>query len=90
MDQQKLAILEQTAFSRILVYLKTQRKASRTDLKIAIKASQQPIYRALQILYDRKLIEDVTPEGSPRRKDVILTPKGHRLAETLEKLEELP
>jgi len=89
MDKPKLTILEQTALPRILVYLKTQKKASRTDLKNNIQASQQPIYRSLQMLYDTKLIEEVKAEGSPRRKDVVLTPKGHRLAEALEKLEEL-
>jgi DNA-binding MarR family transcriptional regulator len=76
MDKPKITILEQTSLPRILVYLKDHKKASRTDLKEGIDASQQPIYRALGLLYGAKLIEELTPEGSPRRKDVQLTAKG--------------
>ncbi len=89
MDKPKLAILEQTSLPRMLVYLKNKKVASRTELKRDIQASQQPIYKALAILYEAKLIEELTPEGSPRRKDVILTNKGKQVAEALEKLEEL-
>jgi DNA-binding MarR family transcriptional regulator len=87
MEKPKLTILEQTALPRILVFLKNHKKGSRTELKNNIQASQQAIYNALHLLEREELIEEATPEGSPRRKDVFLTQKGQRIAEALEKLE---
>ncbi len=89
MEKPEITILEQTSLPRILVYLKDHKKASRTELRDGIKASQQAIYRALSLLYGAKLIEELTPEGSPRRKDVVLTTKGQKIADALEKMEEL-
>jgi DNA-binding MarR family transcriptional regulator len=89
MEEPKITILEQTALPRMLVFLKNHKKGSRTELKTNIHASQQAIYTALHILEREELIEEATPEGSPRRKDVSLTPKGQRIAEALEKLEAL-
>lgn len=89
MNESNITLLEQTSLPRIILYLKQNSKASRTDLKTGVHASQQAIYRALDMLNKAKLIQELTPEGSPRRKEVVLTSKGQRIAETLEKLEEL-
>lgn len=89
MPDPKITVLEQTSLPRLIVYIKNRPKACRTDLKDNIHASQQAIYRALDMLKAEKLIDELTPEGSPRRKDVILTAKGQRIADALEQLEKL-
>jgi DNA-binding MarR family transcriptional regulator len=89
MHEPKITLLEQTSLPRIIVYLKHASKASRTELKTGIHASQQAIYKALFMLKAEGIIQELTPEGSPRRKDVVLTAKGHKIADALEDMEEL-
>ncbi len=89
MNEQKLEVLEQTSLPRILVYLKKKGKASRTDLRNNIHASQGAIYNALRLLVENNLIEENMPSGYERRKEVNLTEKGNKVVSILEKLEGL-
>jgi len=85
----RLSILEQTALARILVFLKHAKRACRSELINGVGVSQTAIYNALDKLLDHELVKAITPEGSPRRKDVVLTETGLRLAIELEKLLEV-
>jgi len=89
MKMTKLNALEQTALPRILVYLLRKGKASRTDLKNNIDASQQAIYNSLPILKKHELIEETTEASFPRRKLITLTDKGRRVAEYLVGIEKI-
>jgi len=84
-----LDALEQTALPRILVYLLRKKKASRTDLKNDIDASQQAIYNSLPILKKCGLINEISEEVFPRRKLITLTEKGMRVAEHLAEIEKI-
>lgn len=85
----KLDILKQTALPGILVFLKHKKRACRSELIRGVGFSQQATYNAVDKLLNYKLIKPITPEGSPRRKDVVLTDAGLRLAIELEKLFEV-
>ncbi|RLG40324.1 MAG: conjugal transfer protein [Thermoproteota archaeon] len=85
----ELDALEQTALPRILVYLLKKGKASRTDLKNNIDASQQAIYNSLPILKRYGLIEEISETVFPRRKLITLTDKGQRVAEHLVEIEKI-
>ena len=85
----KLVILEQTALARILVFLKYKKVACRSELINGVRVSQQAVYNAVPKLLAQNLIKPVHPKGSPRRKDVVLTEKGIKLADALEQLLEI-
>jgi len=85
----KLKILEQTTLPRILVYLLRKEKASRTDLKNDIDASQQAIYNALPILKEHKLIKEISESVFPRRKIIALTDRGRKVALCLAEIERI-
>jgi len=85
----KLGTLEQTSLPRILVYLLKKEKASRTDLKNNINASQQAIYNSLPILLKEGLIEEAAEEVFPRRRLIFLTEKGRAVAEHLVEIERI-
>ena len=86
--EEKLKVLEQTSLPRILVYL-LKGSASQTDLNNNIDASQSATYRALSLLQKAELSSISLPQGFSRRKDIMLTEKGKKIAEALEQMEEL-
>ena len=75
--ESKLSDLEQTTLLRIVIYLSIKERASISDMKNDIKASQDAIYRARNCLKKHKLIEKGLPQGSARRIDYWLTEKGN-------------
>lgn len=87
--EEKAAIFEQTALPRVILYLKVKGKASRSDLKNSIQASQLAIYNALDILSREQIIEELPLTKGLNRIDVALTEKGKKIAEVLEVLEKL-
>ena len=72
-----------------MVYLLRKRKASRTDLKNDIDASQQAIYNSLPTLKKCGLINEISEEVFPRRKLITLTEKGVKVAEHLAEIEKI-
>jgi DNA-binding HxlR family transcriptional regulator len=84
-----LEALEQTSLPRILTYLLRVKRASRSDLKNNIRASQQAIYNALPILLRNGLIEERQSDTFPFRIEVTLTEKGRRVAALLAEIEKI-
>lgn len=85
----KLEILEQTSLPRLIVYLHRVKKASITDLRNNVKASQSAIYKALDLLKKNELIEEERESGFSRRKTIRLTEKGKQVAESLLNLHQI-
>ncbi|HDI07133.1 MAG TPA: hypothetical protein ENF76_02075 [Candidatus Bathyarchaeota archaeon] len=84
-----IAELEQTSALRILAYLKTKKKASRTDLRRNINASTSALYNALAKLKRLNLIKEESQETFPFTVKVSLTSKGEKIAEHVEEIEKL-
>jgi len=84
-----LKTLEQTSLPRILVYLLEKGRASRTELKRDITASQQAIYRAIPLLQRNGLIKEIQSDGFPYKIEIELTQKGRLVAEHLVEIERL-
>jgi len=84
-----LKALEQTSLPRILVYLLKKGRASRTDLKKDIDASQQAIYNALPILLEHGLIREIQSNSFPFKIEIELTDKGREVAKRLSEIEDI-
>ena len=84
-----LKALEQTSLPRILVYLLKKGRASRTDLKRDIDASQQAIYNALPILLEHGLIRELQSNSFPFKIEIELTKKGRLVAEHLAEIDKI-
>lgn len=84
-----LKALEQTSLPRILVYLLEKGRASRTDLKRDVEASQQAIYNALPLLLKNGLVEEIQSTSFPYKIEIELTEKGRKVAEHLIEIEKI-
>ena len=82
-------ILEQTSLPRILEYLLEKHKASRTDLKNNIEASQQAIYNALPLLKNNGLVKETKGKDFPYKVEIELTEKGRKIAEHISEISKL-
>jgi predicted transcriptional regulator len=80
--------LEQTTAIRILFYLKENKEVKMTELMRKLRSSQHPIYTALGILKELKLIEEKITTY-PLTRLFILTEKGHLVAVALQRIEEI-
>jgi predicted transcriptional regulator len=78
--------LEQTTAIRILFYLKENKEAKMTELMKQLRSSQHPVYTALHILKELKLIEEEVT-SYPLKRIFTLTGKGRLVAEKLKDIE---
>jgi len=84
-----LEALEQTSAIRILVFLLTHEKVSRSEIINGIKASHVAIYNAIRKLKEAGLVVEETERDFPFRVFVMLTEKGRRVAEHLAEVEKI-
>lgn len=82
----ELKSLEQTTLVQILMYLEEHKEAKMTELMKELKSSQHPIYTALRILKELKLIEEEIT-SYPLRRLFTLTDRGVRVAGKLAEVE---
>jgi len=83
-----LADLEQTAALRTLAFLHKTRKATRTQLIMAVNASTTTLYKALSKLKKRELIQEKKKHMFPFTVEVTLTQRGQIVAKQLVAIEE--
>jgi len=73
----------------MLIYLKENPEASRTDLRKNLNASIDAIYSTLPIMMNLGLIEEKTLDEFPFSVVISLTEKGRIVAEHLVEIERL-
>ena len=78
-----LHIFDQTSLARIIAYLSGGKRASITDLKRDIGASQSAIYKAIPILLEYNLVLQSRFTIRPYTLETWLTPKGEQIAQLL-------
>jgi DNA-binding MarR family transcriptional regulator len=80
-------IFEGTA--KTLKFLSKRNQASITELKDGVRISQDAIYNAIEKLKDAGLLEEKKERRFPRRRLLILTGRGAKVAEKLLEIDEL-
>jgi DNA-binding MarR family transcriptional regulator len=74
---------------RVLKFLLKKKQASISELKDGIGASQDAIYNAIEKLKASNLLEEKRERRFPRRRLLILTEKGEKVAQKLCEIDNL-